>query len=284
VLGESIRVVVDLEEDLWSISGDAVSIDQVVTNLAINGRDAMPDGGTLVIETSNLVLEHDGSQMSQRARSGRFVRISVADSGSGMDEDTQARVFDPFFSTKNSSEHSGLGLSIVYGTVSGHNGWVDLESAPGKGTRFDVFLPALDEASAADSARIASPPIVEGSGQRILVLEDETVLRDTLRNILERMGYAVECCADLTTARSAIAETRFDLILSDMRLPDGKGTTLITEALERNPSTATILMSGYASTPEDRARLELVTTSFLAKPFELADLLSEVRGKLDRSR
>ena len=284
LLGEHINSVVDLEEDLWSVSGDAVGIDQIVTNLAINSRDAMPDGGTLVIETRNVLLDPEVSRAKPRARPGRFVRIAIEDTGSGMDEDIQAQMYDPFFSTKHPNEHTGLGLSVVHGTVSGHGGWIDVESAPGRGTRFEVYLPALADETVSDSAQDSSPRVGESCGEHILLLEDETSLRDVIQKALERKGYAVESYADLATARPAISETSFDLLLCDVRLPDGEGTTLVAEALERDSSIATILMSGYVPTKDAPELSKFAKTAFLYKPFSLTDLLSEVRAQLDRPR
>jgi CheY-like chemotaxis protein len=282
LLGEHINAIVDLEEDLWSIRGDAVSIDQIVTNLAINSRDAMPEGGVLAIETRNVVLDPEVRGKHPQARSGRFVRVAVRDTGLGMSEEIQAQMYDPFFTTKNPNENTGLGLSVVYGAVRAHGGWIEVTSAPGKGTRFDIYLPALAEEAPASFAGSPDLSVDENGRELILLLEDEGSLRDSVQKALERTGYCVESFGELETARSALSATPFDLILSDVRLPDGKGTTLVAEALERNKNTATILMSGYALTDDDPELAMLEDTPLLHKPFALADLLTEVRAQLDR--
>lgn len=297
LLGEHINAVLDLDQELWPIRGDAASIDQIVTNLAINSRDAMPDGGSLVIETRNVDLS-EGTGQQPGARPGCFVRIAVRDTGHGFDEDTRAKMYDPFFTAKASSGNTGLGLSVVYGAVKAHGGWIEVESAPGKGARFDIYLPALEADGVADINVASLRPSAqtgyeqgneqgnqkgyEPGREQILLLEDEGSLRDSIQRALEGKGYRVKPFADLATARPALNEAAFDLILSDVRLPDGSGTMLVAEALERDAGIATILMSGYATAdPELERHME---AAFLKKPFALTELLSEVREQLDRSR
>jgi CheY-like chemotaxis protein len=200
-----------------------------------------------------------------------------------MEKSVQARIYDPFFTTKNTEQNSGLGLSIVHRAVHAHGGWIELESAPGEGATFDIYLPALsDEIVARSMARSPSSEVRRQASERILVLEDEDGLRESIQDVLERQGYCVEACEDLASARSAFREASFDLILTDVRLPDGRGTKLVADALARDPNVGCILMSGYTQNEEDSEVLPFSRTSFLHKPFSLDDLLDSVRKQLDR--
>ena len=281
LLGEHIDAVVDLEDDLWTIRADAVSIDQIVTNLAINSRDAMPDGGTLTIETRNVVLDAEFRKVHPGATPGRFVRIAVRDTGIGMSESTQQQIYDPFFTTKSPKLNAGLGLSVVYGAVNTQGGLITLSSTPGEGTEFDVYFPAIDDSIATNSPDELTSTSVRGGGERILLLEDEDILRKSLKKVLVLNGYNVMAYSNLEAARAANRENRFDLILSDVRLPDGRGSTLIKEALEHDEGIRAILMSGYVTTSDDPELTEFENIPFLHKPFTLSNLLDEIRRTLD---
>ncbi len=184
LIGEDVALVVKLDRRDRPVLADAGQLEQVILNLAVNGRDAMPGGGTLTIETAAVELEAALDSEHGRVEPGRYVRLAVTDNGAGMDAATQARVFEPFFTTKELGKGTGLGLSTVYGILEQSGGHIRIDTAPGRGTSFEIYLPAADRAEPAEAAPIeASPP---GGSETILLVEDETSVRDLARRMLER--------------------------------------------------------------------------------------------------
>ena len=284
VLGEDVEVGLGLSEDLWTVRADATTMDQVVTNLAVNARDAMPDGGRLEIETENVVVDEAYCRQRLEGRPGRFVRLSISDTGTGMDAEVIAHLFEPFFTTKGPSEGTGLGLSVVYGIVQAHEGWITVESQPGEGSRFEIYLPALDGESPVSKLE---PPVVcrapRGKGERILLVEDDRMVRDLLKEMLQKKGYSLHLSGTAAEARAMLRDTpsRFDLILCDMGLPDGRGPDLVLQARETHPDLAAILMTGYPDERGEWERLQKAGVGLLRKPLAMADLLRTVREVLE---
>ena len=282
LIGEDISIETDLAPDLWPVSGDETNLEQVVMNLAVNARDAMPSGGTLTIATDNVVLGEDDCVAMPEGRPGRFVQLMVSDTGHGMDEQTIARIFEPFFTTKGPGQGSGLGLSVVYGIVKEHDGWITVRSKPGAGTTFTIYLPASFP-SADESARAQlEPGDLRGAGQRILVVEDEWGVRQFVTRALTRYGYRV---AEASTAAEAVAvfareNGKFDLLITDVVLTDTSGTELAEKLVRENPQLRVLLTSGYA---DDRVHSQLIERrgfAFLQKPCSLVGLLLAVRDAL----
>jgi CheY-like chemotaxis protein len=238
-------------------------------NLALNAAAAMGEGGRLTLRTGRNVV---GS-----------VQLEVADTGSGIVEEIRDRVFEPFFTTKAAGEGSGLGLAVVHGIVTAHGGQVELESEVGRGTVFRVVLPAAEGVSRAEASQVVSEPARQqagGSGQCILVVEDEADTRGALCAILEALGYRAEGAGSGEEARRRAAERRFDLVLTDVVLPDGRGNELARELVGIQPGIAVLLMSGYAPDWALREEVSEGTVAFLQKPFDMATLAERVRAEL----
>jgi CheY-like chemotaxis protein len=278
LLGEDIEVQVDLGEDLSTLRADGGSIDQVLINLAINARDAMPEGGSLVIQLRNAVIDAEYCKRHSQARPGPYVRVCVSDTGTGMDKEIVPQIFEPFFTTKEVGKGTGLGLSVVYGIVQVHEGWITVESWVGRGTRFEIYLPALVSTMSEEMSAMPAPGALEKAGrqERILLVEDEAEFRERIERLLVRHGYQVEICSTSAEAREACEQLEggFDLIISDVVLPDGRGHELVAELAENAPQLRVLLITGYADDVMDQS------LPLLQKPFAVADLLEKVRQLL----
>ncbi|NKB70646.1 MAG: PAS domain S-box protein [Candidatus Latescibacteria bacterium] len=282
LLGEAITVEIDLPPNLATVRADGGNLDQLMINLAINARDAMPEGGTLAIQTRNVEIDATYCKGHSQARPGPFVRLSITDSGTGMDEATAKQIFEPFFTTKEVGKGTGLGLSVVYGIVQAHEGWITVSSQPDQGTTFEIYLPAL--VTAGDRDAFASPQRdaaqLTGNKERVLLAEDEDELRERLEKLLVKQGYLVTACGTATQVREAFAarQSNFDLFISDAVLPDGRGPELITEFLAAEPAMPALLITGYVEDWE--SQLEKLKLPILQKPFAVAVLLEKVKQLL----
>jgi PAS domain S-box-containing protein len=268
------------------VRADPTQLEQVVTNLAINARDAMPEGGRLTIEVADRELDAAFAAAHPGARPGRHVMLAVSDTGHGMDAETQTRVFEPFFTTKEAGEGTGLGLSTVYGIVKQHDGHIALESAPGRGSTFRIFFPHVE--GAPDPPTAAAPgagPSGRG-GERILLVEDEDSVRAVIREALAGQGYTVLEARDVDDAvRIARADGgRIDLLLTDVVMPLMSGRTLAEHVQRVHPETSVLYMSGYADEQTGRRRALAPDASFLQKPFTPPELARRVRETLDSRR
>jgi len=280
LIGEDIAISTDLEPDLWTVQADAGSVEQVIMNLAVNARDAMPEGGELSINTQNVLLDEKQSALPPQARPGRFVCLSVVDTGVGMDEEIMQRMFEPFFSTKEGG--TGLGLSVVYGIVRQHGGWIDVESEPGHGSTFRVYLPALPLEAESQTQEVVSPEELRGSGEGILLVEDEEGVRSFAARVLRENGYLV---FEARSAREALdifdrEKESIQLLLSDVVLPNGRGIQLVDELLSRKGDLRVLLSSGYT---DDRSQWPIIRRRgfrFVQKPYALADLLQATKEAL----
>jgi PAS domain S-box-containing protein len=280
LIGEHISIVIATKDEPAAVEADGAQLEQVVVNLALNARDAMPDGGTLTIRTYDRLLAPDeAARLSVPA--GPYVELSVEDTGIGISEDIQARIFEPFFTTKRLGEGTGLGLATVYGIVRQSGGAIDLESAPGDGSTFRVFLPATSQSV----LPIAAPPerIQANHGsERILLAEDEPVLRELISEMLSRKGYEVVTAPDSSTAISRAEEDDFDLLITDISMPGMSGLDLADALRRRNPELGVLLISGYPRADVDEVRL-VGNMQFLAKPFSIEEVASAARETLGRN-
>jgi PAS domain S-box-containing protein len=281
LISEDIQIVMAPGAGLGRVRADAGQIEQVLMNLAVNARDAMPEGGRLVIETGNADVDAAYARANPDARPGPHVVLAVSDTGHGMDAKTASRIFEPFFTTKAEGKGTGLGLSTVYGIVRQSGGWVNVYSEPGRGTTFRVYLPRV-EAEAA-RATTAGPPASAGGSETVLLVEDAEALRLLIRELLESVGYAV-LDADAPDRALAVARahgTPIDLVLTDMVMPRMGGQELVKELSAIRPGLRVVYMSGYS----DQAVAEQGTlepgTLFLQKPFTLEALMRTVRRALD---
>jgi PAS domain S-box-containing protein len=279
LLGSGVTLVTSLQEGLGRTRADRGQLEQVLMNLALNARDAMSGGGRLTVETADATLDDS----LPGAVPGEYVRLSVIDTGTGMDAETLERAFEPFFTTKGPDRGTGLGLASVHGIVNQTGGGVWATSELGRGSRFDVYLPRVQEAEASVQA---VPPTTPGTGsETILLVEDEEIVRELAREMLERIGYTVLVAADGAEALEVAAanEGRIDALVTDVVMPGASGPTIAAKLVARDPSLRVLFTSGYA---EDAIASHGELTpgaAFLSKPFSSAALGSKLRELLDRA-
>jgi signal transduction histidine kinase/ActR/RegA family two-component response regulator/HAMP domain-containing protein len=285
LLGETVTLEFQSPAELPSVQGDPGMIEQVVMNLAVNARDAMPRGGTLTIGIEPMAIDAAYTERRPDARAGYFLRLRVADTGTGMDAATLSRIFEPFFTTKDVGKGTGLGLATVYGIVKQHDGWLEVNSEPGKGTTFDVFFPAGEENAVLERKEIATTGPVVGGTETILIVEDEEILREMARDILKDCGYRI---LEASTGRQALevwnnqSAGEIDLLLTDMVMPEGmSGVDLAEWLLADRPDLKIIFTSGYSSTEVGEELLSRSQARFLQKPYSHTTLARAVRDCLD---
>ena len=288
LLGEDIQMVVDLEENVWAVNADAGNMDQVITNLCLNARDATPGGGTLTVRTRTVVVDEAFCRQQADARPGLYLCLSVTDTGTGMTEEVRSRVFEPFFTTKAPGKGTGLGLSVVYGIVQAHEGWITVESKLNQGSRFSVYLPAIDQEAEAPGGVGQETPLeaLRGKGEQVLLVEDEQELCQMTARALSDNGYVVQACATVSEACRLFeqADPPIELVLSDVGLPDGRGTDLVFGFLTERPGISAILVTGYADERGDWARAEQAGLMLLQKPVPIATLLGHIHETLREGR
>jgi two-component system cell cycle sensor histidine kinase/response regulator CckA len=281
LIPESIQIVIVAGADLGRVRADAGQLEQVLMNLAINARDAMPVGGRLVIETANADLDETYVRTNPEAKAGRYVMLVVSDTGHGMDEPTMSRIFEPFFTTKEEGRGTGLGLATVYGIVRQSGGTVNVYSEPGRGTSFKVYLPRVDDQLAA----VMRPDLLASPGgvETILLVEDSDPLRMLIRELLENVGYTV-LDASAPDAALALAEktaTDVHLLLTDMVMPGMSGQELARRVAILKPRSGVVFMSGYTDQLVGEEGTLAPGTHFLQKPFTMDALLKTLRRALD---
>ena len=283
ILGEDVELRIRLAPGLGPVIADPGQLEQVLMNLVVNARDAMPRGGTLRIETSDEQLQHADDGV-ESAPPGRYARMDVSDTGIGMDEGTLAHIFEPFFTTKPMNKGTGLGLSTVYGIVRQSGGFLSVTSRPGEGSTFTLRLPvACTEAVPLPERRV--PPARLSGTERLLVVEDEPALRELLVRFLRGAGYDVRTARDGADALNVfVAEDgAFDLVVTDVIMPNSSGAALARELRLRNPALRVLFMSGYSDDALARHGALDMDTHFLGKPFGSEELLARVRRVLDGS-
>jgi CheY-like chemotaxis protein len=272
LIGEDVRLTFNLDPGLWRVRADAGQIEQVLMNLAVNARDAMPGGGTLVLTTRNVTTEGD------------WVLIEVADTGCGMDETTQQRLFEPFFTTKAPGQGTGLGLATAYGIVAQSGGRIEVSSAVGRGSVFRVYLPRYEGDAGDAIPRSSEVGLVRGT-EAILLVEDEESLRRIAERILRTAGYSVVCAANGQEALDIVRAGRdaVDLLLTDVIMPGMNGHELAIEIQRTRPGLKVLFASGYLHDAfPDRMTLGH-DFPFLAKPYSPATLTGAVRAVFDRA-
>jgi PAS domain S-box-containing protein len=281
LIGENIRLILELAPHLDCIKVDPHQIDQVLLNLAVNSRDAMPNGGTLTIATANITIGKECAPFQSDMAPGDYVVLSVADTGIGMNEETRMRIFEPFFSTKEVGKGTGLGLAMVYGIAKQNGGAVTVDSVPGKGTAFKIYLPRTGDFPAGISAveGIASPSGTE----TVMLVEDDEMVQRLTRKILIHLGYDVLPALDINDALQIcdVHPTPIQLLLTDVIMPGMNGVELYARLRAKCPQMKALFMSGYAEEVVVRQGVLPVGTQFIQKPFAMEDLASRVRRALD---
>jgi CheY-like chemotaxis protein len=281
VIGEDIELVARLHPSLMAVKADPGQVEQVLMNLAVNARDAMPQGGKLAMETSNMEIQEDEARDLDLA-AGRYVMLRVTDSGNGMDAVTLAHIFEPFFTTKPMGKGTGLGLSTVYGIVKQSGGGIQVESEPGSGTAFRIYLPATEGSSIKQGDRMAQTQVAGGS-ETILIAEDEPDLRELSRIFLESYGYRVLEAGSAEQAIRTAEEfgARIHLLLTDVIMPGMSGRQLADNILQRDPHTKILYMTGYTDDMVVQHKVLEPAVQLLQKPFTRAELAVKVRSTLD---
>ena len=287
LFGETITLEFQPPDELPSVQGDTGMVEQVIMNLAVNARDAMPKGGKLTVGLDAMTVDAAHVELHPEARCGNFVRLRMSDTGIGMDSATRARIFEPFFTTKDVGKGAGLGLATVYGIVKQHEGWIEVESEPGEGAIFDVFFPAtLQPVQTAQTVEDKAGPAgsVPGGTETIFLVEDEPVLREMARDILESFGYRI---LEASSGKEALGmwnltRGKIDLLLTDMIMPDGiSGAELAQRLLAGQPHLKIIFTSGYTANEVSAEILTKTRARFLQKPYTHDMLAKIVRDTLD---
>jgi two-component system, cell cycle sensor histidine kinase and response regulator CckA len=284
LIGEDVELVIRGSEDLGAIRADASQMEQVIMNLAVNARDAMPAGGRLLIETSNAELDGNYNAVHPIVRQGRYILLAVSDTGTGMNAETQARIFEPFFTTKPQGKGTGLGLSTVYGVVKQSGGFIWVYSEIGRGTSFKIYLPRVDQPIERSGAVRVASEAPRGT-ETILLAEDEQDVREVAREFLESGGYTVIEARDGTDALKRVEkyDGAIHLLVTDMVMPGMTGQELTTRLLERRPEIRVLYMSGYSErAAADSTRCDS-SIRLLSKPFSRWALLRAVHEILRQS-
>lgn len=283
LIGEHIELYTVFDRDPGKVRADPGRIEQVLINLVVNARDAMPKGGILTIKTENVVLDEGYTLPIPELKSGEYAMISVSDTGCGMDAETISRIFDPFFTTKGVGVGTGLGLSTVFGIVKQHQGHVSVDSFPGKGSTFRLYWPRVFESEPERTAHIAPPLEITGT-ETVLVVEDEEVLRSLTAEILGSLGYTV-LTAGLPQEALEVSRSyqgKIDIMLTDVVLPQMDGKTLFSKLSPERPDMKVLFMSGYAGDAIQHHGVLDDGLNFLPKPFDVESLARKLREVLER--
>jgi CheY-like chemotaxis protein len=285
LIGENIDLRIELDRNLGRVRADRGQIEQIIVNLAVNARDAMPQGGTLIIETANFEADADYANEHPPMSAGSFVRLSVKDAGVGMDAETQARIFEPFFTTKGPGKGTGLGLATVYGVVKQSNGFLWVHSELEQGTTFEILLPRVEESVATLEPEPRSANSWKGS-ETVLLVEDEESLRKLIMEMLREDGYAVLEAANAAEAIEIArqAPRRIDLLLTDVVMPGMNGSELADQLVSLYPWVKTLYMSGYTEFAVPLSEIVQQDRALLQKPFTRQTLARKVREVLENHR
>jgi PAS domain S-box-containing protein len=280
---KEIRIQMDLVPEIWTVEVDRGQIEQALLNLYVNAWQAMPDGGSLSLKTENIVLGADFiNSQSYQVEAGNYIKISVTDTGSGIDQQTQARIFEPFFTTKEMGRGTGLGLASVYGIIKNHGGYINVSSDTGQGTTFSIYLPASAKAVQPE-VRTVTPTVVTGNGT-ILLIDDEKMIIDVGQELLQELGY------DVLTARSGKAaveiyrqkSTRIDLVIMDLIMPGMSGSETYDRLKEINTHVKVLLSSGYSINGQAAKIMERGCDGFIQKPFNINQLSEKIQGIISK--
>jgi CheY-like chemotaxis protein len=282
---KDIRLQFSVPNDTWTILGDPTQMHQIFLNLCVNARDAMPDGGTLVVGVENCLLDEQYAAMNVPTKPGRYVTISVTDSGTGMPPSIRDKIFEPFFTTKALNKGTGLGLSTVMAIVKSHEGIINVYSEPGKGTTFKVYLPAMEISSEARKTQSGKVSLPRGHGETVLVVDDEASVLTITSETLQTFGYRVLTATDGAEAVAIYAEHKNEIavVLTDMSMPIMDGPASIRALMRINPAIKIVATSGFS---EDSRVAKVYGTGvkhFLTKPYTAGTLLKVMRTILDEA-
>jgi CheY-like chemotaxis protein len=282
IIGEHIEIKTVLAEDLAPVKSDAGQLEQVLMNLCVNARDAMPEGGRLTLETQNVELDEDFVRAHVGSTTGPHVQLTVSDTGMGMDAPTQARIFEPFFTTKGPGHGTGLGLAMVYGVVNQSGGYIWVYSEKGKGTCFKIYLPQVKEGAESKVPKKAGPSVRQGY-ETILLVEDDAAVRELVRSMLSAQGYSVLAPPNPLEVESLCTghSGQIHLLLTDLILPGVSGREIAKRVCSLRPEVKVLFMSGYTDDSTIHRYGIDPSFAFLSKPFSSATLAAKVREVLD---
>jgi PAS domain S-box-containing protein len=279
---KTIKIDLDLSANLASINADPSQIGQVLMNLGVNARDAMPDGGTLTIETANVQLEHEYCKARIDAIPGSYVLLTVADTGQGMEKKTLSHIFEPFFSTKGAGKGTGLGLATVYGVIKQHDGHINCYSEPGHGTTFKIYLPAIETKKYLETPKIEMD--IPGGAETILLVDDDDDINDLAATILLDFGYKVITACNGEEALEIYQRKgkNISLVILDLIMPVMDGRRCLTEILRISPDARVIVASGYSESASANSIMADGAKGFVQKPYSMKELLTSIREVLDK--
>jgi CheY-like chemotaxis protein len=277
-----IQIRLLLGKNIATIKADPSQLDQILMNLALNASDAMPDGGTLTIETENVFLDNSYCQTHAGVLPGRYVSLGVSDNGFGMDNTTREHIFEPFFTTKETGKGTGLGLAMVYGIVKQHGGYIICESEPGQGTQFKIYFPAVEIPETVPATK-PEEVIPNGGTETILLVDDEAVLRDMGGEILGQAGYTVLNASNGAQALEIYMKERqrISLVILDLVMPGMSGKRCLEELLKIDPTVKVIVASGLSVDGHSKTLITEAARRFVSKPYDVTHLLKTVRDVLD---
>jgi CheY-like chemotaxis protein len=280
---KSIDITTNVPRDLWTVLADPTQMHQVLLNMLVNARDAMPDGGTLLISAKNVTLDDEYSRMHPGTTAGNYVNIMIADSGTGIPDGIRGKIFEPFFTTKEIGMGTGLGLSTTLAIVKSHKGFINLESEEGKGTTFSIYLPATGMASVAGPASVEAD-LPAGNGELILIIDDEAAVRQITRATLEAYGYKVMTASDGAEGIEVFAENQRDInaVITDMMMPVMDGKAAIVAIRKIRPDVRIIAVSGLAGKEKLASPSDEKVQAFLTKPYTAENLLKALAAALRR--
>ena len=281
IIGEDIDFIFTPGKRLWRINADPTQLDQVLMNLAVNARDAMPNGGKLTVETQNVTLDDEYCKSHPGFIPGDYVMLAVTDTGHGMNAETLENIFEPFYSTKEVGKGTGLGLAMVYGVMKQNNGFINVDSEPGAGTTFKIYYPAHKErAENTGKSKLTDMPT---GTETVLLVEDEEIVRNLSKTVLERQGYTVIVAPDGKKAHLEYTQYsgEIDLLLADVVMPKMNGRELYKKLLDLKPGLKALFMSGYTEDAIAHHGVLDKGTHFLQKPFTIQALAKAVRRALD---
>ncbi len=283
LIGENVELNTFLMEEKNTINADRGQVEQVIMNLVVNARDAMPNGGSISITTGNKTITSNDVAGIPNSREGTFICLSIEDNGTGIDEKSLEKIFEPFYSTKGSGKGTGLGLSVVYGIIAQHEGWINIKSTPGKGTTFHVYLPSVLREAEFEPKEQTRPKHSKGNEERILLVEDQKEIIRFATKALTGNGYQVFQARDGNEAKKIFQEEngRFDLIFSDVVLPDTSGTQLVDYFNSLKPDIPALLSSGYTDEMSQWEAIRDRGIPFLEKPYSLQTLLDTISEVLN---
>ena len=281
IIPKMIKIELHLAENLKTVSADPAQVEQVLMNLAVNARDAMQEGGKLIIETQNTLLSEHYCKTHLGARPGEYVLLSVSDTGHGMDKETLASIFEPFFTTKETGKGTGLGLSMVYGIVKNHGGYIMCYSEPSEGSTFKIYLPTIEQQVEIQDCKEDEIPI--GGNETLLLVDDDEAILGLGSEALSEFGYTVLTASDGENALSLYRESpmKFDLVVLDLIMPGMGGKKCLEELLKINPIAKVVIVSGYSFNGHANEVLKMGASHFISKPYDINQMLKTVRCVLN---